>query len=131
MKKHLTYIIILTTFCIMSYSFGIRHTEKMTETATDAYIALDQCIPLEDIADYYINDSGCICLELKNVCYQTDSINNSAYIDILESLEDATTAFYDRYVDMDTVIGYSGTDTGLMIYTDNGNGYYLDIGKMD
>lgn len=133
MRKKLFYIIITATFCFLAYFSGIRHTEALTEVKpeTDAYIPLDQCIPLEDIACYYINDSGYICLELKDIQYQMDDTHNNAYMDILEGLEDVTVVFYDRYVDMDTVIGYCGTDTGLMIYTNDGNGYYLEVGMMD
>lgn len=63
--------------------------------------------------------------------YQMDDLNNNAYIDVLEGLEDVTELYNDRYVDMDTITGYSGTDDGLMIYTEDGNGYYLEVGMMD
>ena len=127
MRKKLFYIIITAVLCFMAYFSGIRHTKTMTETIqeTDAYIPLDQCIPLEDIACYYINDSGYLCLELKDIRYQMDDAHNNAYV---EGLEDVTAIFNDRYVDMDTVTGYSGTDTGLMIYTNDGCGYYLEVG---
>lgn len=133
MKKKLFYIIITITLCFMAYFSGIRHTEAMAETIpeADAYIPLNQCIPLEDIACYYINDSGYIFLELKDIRYQMDDTHNDAYMDVLEGLEDVTMAFSERYVDMDTVTGYSGTDEGLMIYTEDGCGYYLDVEKMN
>ena len=133
MRKKLFYIIITAVLCFMAYFSGIRHTEKLTEVIpeTDAYIPLDQCIPLEDIACYYINDSGYLCLELKDIRYQMDDAHNNAYMDVLEGLEDVTAIFNDRYVDMDTVTGYSGTDTGLMIYTNDGCGYYLEVGMMN
>lgn len=57
--------------------------------------------------------------------------NNDAYMNILESLQDVTTVFYDRYIDMNTVTGYIGTDEGLMIYTEDGCGYYLDVEKIN
>lgn len=34
--------------------------------------------------------------------------------------------FKENYIDLRTVTGYSGTETGLMLYTDNGCGYYLE-----
>ena len=34
--------------------------------------------------------------------------------------------FYDNYVDMRDVIGYSADDEGLQLYLDNGNGYYWE-----
>lgn len=33
----------------------------------------------------------------------------------------------DRYLDLDTVTSYSGTAEGLQLYTENGNGYYLEV----
>ena len=133
MKKKLFYIIIAITLCFMAYFSGIRHTKAMTETIQerDAYILLNQCIPFEDIACYYINDSGYLCLELKDIRYQMDDTNNNAYMNVLEGLENVTTAFHDRYIDVDTVTGYSGTDDGLMIDTEDGCGYYLESGMMD
>ena len=35
------------------------------------------------------------------------------------------------FLDMATVIGYSGTDQGLQLYTDDGCGYYLEVEMMD
>lgn len=32
----------------------------------------------------------------------------------------------DSYIDLNTVIGYSGTNDGLQLYTNDGNGYYLE-----
>lgn len=34
--------------------------------------------------------------------------------------------FIENYIDLRTVTGYSGTETGLMLYTENGCGYYLE-----
>lgn len=35
-------------------------------------------------------------------------------MDVLEGLQDVTTAFHDRYIDANTVTGYSGTADGLI-----------------
>lgn len=35
--------------------------------------------------------------------------------------------FTENYIDLRTVTGYSGTATGLMLYTEDGNGYYLEV----
>ena len=43
---------------------------------------------------------------------QTDTTDNSTVTD--------------SYIDMDTVTGYSGTMTGLQLYFEDGNGYYLE-----
>lgn len=127
--KSITYSFILISILFMAHFSGIERGQAMNKP--DSYIPLDQCIPLEDIACYYVNDSGVLCVELKDIRHQMDDINNDAYVDVLEGLEDVTAIFNDRYVDMDTVIGYCGTDTGLMIYTNDGNGYYLDVEMMN
>lgn len=105
----------------------VKEVEKVVEVVPDGYIALEHCIPLEDIACYYRNDSGYLCMELKDIQYQLDDIHNNAYMDVLEGLEDITAGFYNRYLDMNTVIGYSGTEQGLQLYTDNGCGYYFEL----
>ncbi len=127
--KYITYSIILISILFMAHFSGMERGQAMNEP--NSYLPLDQCIPLEDIACYYVNDSGVLCVELKDVQHQIDDINNDAYIDVMEGLQDVTTAFHDRYIDMNTVTGYSGTDEGLMIYTKDGNGYYLDVEMMD
>ena len=38
----------------------------------------------------------------------------------------ASEEFTENYIDLRTVTGYSGTDTGLTLYTEQGNGYYLE-----
>ena len=38
----------------------------------------------------------------------------------------ADSTIADSYIDMDTVTGYSGTMTGLQLYCNNGNGYYIE-----
>ena len=110
--KCITYSIILISILFMAHFSGIERGQAMNEPD-------------------YINDSGYICLELKDIQYQMDDTHNNAYMDILEGLEDVTRSFNDRYVDMDTVIGYCGTDTGLMVYTNDGCGYYLEVKMMD
>lgn len=38
--------------------------------------------------------------------------------------------FKENYIDLRTITGYSGTETVLMLYTDNGCGYYLEAEQM-
>lgn len=109
----------------------VKEVEKVVEVVPDGYIALEHCIPLEDIACYYLNDAGYLCVELKDIQHQLDDTHNNAYMNVLEGLEDVTEGFYNRYLDMTTVIGYSGAEQGLQLYTDNGCGYYLEVGLMN
>ena len=39
--------------------------------------------------------------------------------------------FYDHYLDMNTVTGYSATETGLMLYTESGDGYWWETGEVE
>lgn len=57
-----------------------------------------------------INASGFLCVELKDIQYQLDDINNDAYMDVLDGLENVTMDYSDRYLDMNAVAGYSGTN---------------------
>lgn len=38
----------------------------------------------------------------------------------------ASEEFTENYIDLRTVTGYSGTDTGLTLYTGDRDGYYLE-----
>ena len=69
MKKNTLYIISTVLLCIAAYIAGTKYTES---TIASNYIPLNHCIPLEDIAYYYINDSGFLCVELKDIWYQLD-----------------------------------------------------------
>ena len=65
-----------------------------------------------------------------------DASNNS--ISIQKQTEIAQDRFIDteseefkeNYIDLRTVTGYSGKDNSLMLYTDDGNGYYLEIERV-
>lgn len=127
--KCITYSIILISILFMAHFSGMERGQAMNEP--DSYLPPDQCIPLEDIACYYVNGSGVLCVELKDIRHQMDIFSNDAYIDVMEGLQDVTTAFHDRYIDMNTVTGYSGTADGLQLYTSDGCGYYLEVGMLD
>ena len=38
--------------------------------------------------------------------------------------------FKENYIDYRTVTGYSGTDTGLQLYTSDGNGFYIEVDRV-
>ena len=39
--------------------------------------------------------------------------------------------FKENYIDSRTVTGYSGTDTGVQLYTSDGNGFYIEVDRID
>lgn len=104
----------------------IKEVEKVVEVVPDSYIKLDECIPLEDIASYYIDNDDYICFELKDVGYQLDDSSNRSYADIVNSLDDMTEEFYNNYVDMRKVTDFTATENGLQIYLDDSSGYYWE-----
>lgn len=89
--KKIIKISIVGAMVIGSYFFGTTQTKE-------GYIALDQCIPLEDIAGCFIGAYDYPCFELKDVGNQLDDSDNRSYADIMESLEDGRSEFYrDRH----------------------------------
>lgn len=48
-----------------------------------------------------------------------------------EFIDMKSEAFYNNYLDMRTVIGYSGTADGLELYTADGNGYFLEVSPFE
>lgn len=103
----------------------VKEVEKVVEIVPDGYIKLNECIPLDDIACYYLND-GYICFELKDVGNQLDDINNSCYTDVMERLEDTTEEFYNNYIDMRNVVDFETSESGLYLYLNDGSGYYWE-----
>ena len=94
MKKILK-ITLVGAMVIGSYFFGT--TQAKTEIVPyipDGYIALDNCIPLEDIACSFIDQYDYPCFELKDVKNQLDDPENRSYTDIMESLDDGRSGFY-------------------------------------
>ena len=41
-------------------------------------------------------------------------------------IDSTSKEFYDNFIDMRKVTDYAATDSGLMIYLDDGNGYYWE-----
>ena len=87
MKKKLLQITAVAILIAAAFFVGRTTTEK--KTVPEGYIKLDDCIPLEDIASYFILD-GYPCFELKDFGNQLDNPNNRSYQDIMNSLDDMT-----------------------------------------
>lgn len=104
-------------------------TQKVIETVEvipDGYIALNECIPLSDVACYFIDGYDYPCFELKDVGNQLDDDNNRSYADIMEHLPDETEDFRNNFVDMRSVVDFATDDDGLYLYFEDGTGYYLE-----
>ena len=132
MKKSIKVIGIIATMGVMlicAYLLGTAQAETVIETREvipDGYIALNECIPLADIAYYFIDDDGYPCFELKDVATQYNADNTRSYSDIMESLADETEDFQEHYIDIRKVVSYKATDYGLQLYCEDGSGYYIE-----
>lgn len=116
-----------------AYLLGTTRAETVTETQNvietvevipDGYITLNECIPLSDIACYFIDGYDYPCFELKDVGNQLDDDNNRSYVDIMEALPDETEDCQNNFVDMRSVVDFYATENGLQIYFEDGTGYY-------
>lgn len=125
----------MTILLLCAYLLGTTQAETITEVQTiekivevipDGYIKLEECIPLEDVACYFINGYDYPCFELKDVGNQLDNPNNRSYADIMESLEDVTEEYNNNFVDMRQVTYYTATADSLQLYLEDGNGYYWE-----
>lgn len=125
----------MTILLLCAYLLGTTQAETITEVQTiekivevipDGYIKLEECIPLEDVACYFINGYDYPCFELKDVGNQLNNPNNRSYADIMESLEDVTEKYNNNFVDMRQVTDYTATADSLQLYLEDGNGYYWE-----
>lgn len=135
--KTLGTITAIGTIMAGTYLFGTTQAETVTvakeiqavkyvEVIPDGYIRLSDSIPLKDIDSYFVNSDGAICIQLKRLGNQLGNESNRSYEDLLMGLKDKTDDFNNSYVDMRTVIDYSGTADGLQLYFEDGTGYYWE-----
>ena len=125
----------ITIMLVCAYLLGTTQAETITEVQTitkirevipDGYIKLDECIPLEDIACYFIDGYDYPCFELKDVGNQLDDDHNRSYMDIMKSLPDETEDFKNNFIDMRQVVDFSATEYGLQLYFEDGTGYFIE-----
>ena len=120
---------------VCAYLLGTTKAETITEIQTVTgirevipvgYIRLDECIPLEDIACYFIDGYDYPCFELGDITHQLDDDNNRSYADIMESMADETEAFKEHFIDMQSVVDFEVNENGLQLYFADGSGYYWE-----
>ena len=115
MKKILIFLAI-----IISFGIGMAQGRK-------GYIKLENCIPLEDVACWYVDKYDYLSFSLKDITHQLDSYNNANYETICEKLTNASEEYNsETCIDMSEVTGFQTTETGLQLYLDNGTGYYWE-----
>ena len=86
MKKKIIVSLFIVTTAIVSFTLGkITNNDSATEPSTEA-ITICDCVPLEDIAGYYIDSDGFIHFELKDVGKQLDNPSNKPYTEILSEI---------------------------------------------
>ena len=95
-------------------------TQKVIETVEvipDGYIALNECIPLEDIACYFIDEYDYPCFALKDVATQYNADDTRSYADIMSQLQDETEERMENLVDMRAVVDLRsrGTDYNYIL----------------
>ena len=103
----------------------VRTVEKAVEVVPDGYMPLNKCIPLEDVACYYVNKDGYTFVGLKDVGNQLDNVSNANYADVLNDIDDITDEYSSHMVDMDKVMYWEAND-GLQLYYEDGSGYYWE-----
>lgn len=87
MKKKIIVSLFIVAVAIVSFALGksINNATNATEPTTEA-ISISDCIPLEDIAGYYIDNDGFTHFELKDVENQLDNPSNKPYTEILSEI---------------------------------------------
>lgn len=139
MKKTIKTIGKIATMGIMlagAYLLGttrietVIETQKVIETVEvmpDGYIALNECIPLSDVACYFIDEYDYPCFGLKDVATQYNADNTRSYADIMSHLPDETEERNKNLVDMRSVVDFDATENGLQLYFEDGTCYYIEI----
>lgn len=127
MKKMLCIVpivVFINTVAVVAFLLG---TTQAKEVIPDGYIALNECIPLEDIACYFIDEYDYPCFGLKDVATQYNADNTRSYADIMSHLPDETEERMENLVDMRAVVDFDATENGLQLYFEDGTGYYIEI----
>lgn len=75
--KDIIFLIIISIMLFGAYRLGTtqakvetKETIKTVEVIPEGYISINDCIPLEDIACWYVDNYDYPCFSLKDVGYQ-------------------------------------------------------------
>ena len=123
MKNKVFTLMMLTATALISY--GIGKQSKVVADVPKGYVRLEECIPLEDISCKFTNGDY-LCVGLGDITRQLDNPDSYTYEDILYGIEDITEELKEDIINMNDVVDFDATETGLMIYLENGDCYYWE-----
>lgn len=128
MKTIVFIFIIFGTYILGTFQLriNINACEDAPNDLSDSCILLDECIPLNDIACFYLDTDGYLCFKLKDIKNQLDNPKNRSYESIIESLEDMTAEYINNNIDMRHVTDYISNGDSLFLYLDDGSYYYYE-----
>lgn len=130
MKREIIYIVITGALMVGAFFTGssIHNGESRNPGNPDSEVSKVTTseisgIPIDDIADYYINSYGYITLELCDVQNVNGDPGNPKYIDYLreKGIPNITEDMHDAYLDLSTVTGYDEHDGILTLHTESGD----------
>ena len=90
MKKKVLQITAVAVLTVSELLLGTTTRQPTKTIVPEGYIKLEECIPLEDVACYFIDSYDYPCFELKDVGNQLDNPNNRSYVDIMSTLDNMT-----------------------------------------
>ena len=125
MKNKAFTLMLLTATALISYGIGNMQSKNVVADVPKGYVRLEECIPLEDISCKFTNGDY-LCVGLGDITRQLDNPDSYTYEDILYGIEDITEELKEDIIDMNDVVDFDATETGLIIYTKDGSGYYWE-----
>lgn len=111
------------------YSEGIiegKQEAKIKTVVPDGYIKLTECIPLQDISCTWTNEYDYLCVEIGDYGKQLDNPSNATYESVLADIPNVTEEYRNNMVNMNEVVDYDATESGLYFYMEDGSEYYFE-----
>lgn len=129
-------LFLLLTFLSFAGCSGVKAADTKTETP-DVYVicdviknydevvdgefyhALEVVMPNGEIHKYYIQDPPEWNIDI--VCFKTQNQDDYSVYEVV-----AASSLTGSHIDMNDVIGYYTTETGLLLELSDGSGYYIE-----
>lgn len=134
MKKKIVYLFITAVISTTAFLIGASTRIEATAETTipDGYIPMETAIPVSDIACWYVNNAGCISVDLKDITYQLDDKTNASYTDVLIHVPRMLTEseigsdIGSDMLDLNSVSDYETNENVLTLYTNTGDSYVIE-----